>query len=110
MLDVGANLVYHGITGGGGPTAAGTFTDSISWTPQFRASMTYVAGAHSLKVGFNDTYLKAHDSNLINTTGTAYIFFNGTPIQVAEKTGPTSLDRCRGTSASTYRRGGPTSD
>ena len=53
----------------GGPTAAGSFTDSISWTPQFRAAMTYVAGAHSLKVGFNDTYLKAHDSNLINTTG-----------------------------------------
>ena len=70
----------------GGPTAAGDFTDSISWTPQFRASLSYVAGAHSLKVGFNDTYLKAHDQNLISTTGTAYIFFNGTPIQVAEKT------------------------
>ena len=86
VLDVGTNLVYHGITGGGGPTAAGAFTDSISWTPQFRAALSYVAGAHSLKVGFNDTYLKAHDSNLINTTGTAYIFFSGTPIQVAEKT------------------------
>lgn len=86
VLDVGSNLVYHGITGGGGPTAAGNFTDSISWTPQFRASMTYVAGAHSLKVGFNDTYLKAHDQTLINTSGTAYLFFNGTPIQVAEKT------------------------
>jgi hypothetical protein len=86
VLDVGSNLVYHGITGGGGPTAAGAFTDSISWTPQFRASLTYVAGAHSLKVGFNDTYLKAHDSTLINTSGTAYIFFNGTPIQVVEKT------------------------
>jgi hypothetical protein len=86
VLDVGQNLVYHGITGGGGPTAAGAFTDSISWTPQFRAALSYVAGAHSLKVGFNDTYLKAHDSNLINSTGTAYLFFSGVPIQVAEKT------------------------
>jgi carboxypeptidase family protein len=86
VLDVGTNIVYHGVTGGGGPTAAGNFTDSISWTPQFRAALSYVAGAHSLKVGFNDTYLKAHDSTLINTTGTAYIFFNGTPIFVTEKT------------------------
>ena len=53
VLDVGSNLVYHGVTGGGGPTAAGNFTDSISWTPQFRAALSYVAGAHSLKFGFN---------------------------------------------------------
>ncbi len=86
VLDVGQNLVYHGITGGGGPTAAGSFTDSISWTPQFRAALSYVAGGHSLKVGFNDTYLKAHDSNIINTTGTAYIFVSGVPVQIAEKT------------------------
>ena len=86
VLDVGSNLVYHGITGGGGPTAAGAFTDSISWTPQFARRSHMWPGPTQLKVGFNNTYLKAHDSNLINTTGTAYLFFNGAPIQVAEKT------------------------
>ncbi len=86
VLDVGSNIVYHGITGGGGPGSAGQFTDSVSWTPQFRASMTYVAGAHSLKVGFNNTYLTAHDTTLINNSGTSYIFFSGTPILLSQKT------------------------
>jgi hypothetical protein len=85
VLDVGTNIVYHGMTGAGGPGGAGQFTDSTSWTPQFRAAMTYVAGAHSLKVGFNNTYLTAHDATLINNTGTGYIFFNGTPLFVSPK-------------------------
>ena len=86
VLDVGANIVYHGMAGAGGPTASGAFTDSTSWTPQFRAAMTYVAGAHSLKVGFNNTYLTAHDTTLINNTGYSYVFFSGTPVALHQNT------------------------
>ena len=82
VLDVGTNTVYHGLTATGGPGSTTQFVDSMSWTPQFRAAMTYVAGAHALKVGFNETYLTAHDLNLNKNANVDYFFFNGTPIQL----------------------------
>jgi hypothetical protein len=89
VFDAGTNIVYHGPSLPGGAGLGGSsWTDSISWTPQFRASASYVAGAHALKVGFNETYLKAHDSFINNNFGYGYIFFNGIPVQLTESAAP----------------------
>jgi hypothetical protein len=89
VLDAGTNIVYRGptIPGGGGAGGSG-WTNSVSWTPQFRAAVSYVAGAHALKVGFNETYLKAHDSSAINNYGYGYIFFNTFPVQLTQSGAP----------------------
>lgn len=91
VFDVGTNIVYHGLTGSGGPGATTQFVDSTGYTPQFRAAISYVAGAHALKIGFNNTYVTANDVYLNNNTNVSYFFFSGTPILIRQFAGPSTL-------------------
>jgi hypothetical protein len=91
VLDVGTNIVYHGLTGSGGPGSSTQRVKSVVYTPQFRASMSYVAGAHALKFGFNNTYVTAHDEYLNKNPNIDYFFFSGTPILLRQYAHPSTL-------------------
>ncbi len=92
VVDFGTGIVYHGLSGSGGPFAPTTQrVNSVGFTPQFRAAMSYVAGAHALKLGFNETYLNAHDVYENNNTNDACFFFTGAPLQIRQFSGPFTL-------------------
>ncbi len=91
VLDVGTNIVYHGLTGSGGPNSSTQFVDSTGYTPQFRASVSYVAGAHALKIGFNNTIVRANDVYLNKNPNVDYFFFSGTPILLRQYAHPSTL-------------------
>ncbi len=92
VWDQGTAIVYHGLSGSGGPFSTTTqHVKSVGFTPQFRAAMSVVAGAHALKVGFNETYLNANDLYENNNANVAYYFFNGAPTTIRQFSGPYTL-------------------
>jgi hypothetical protein len=82
-------LLYRGAGQAAGPT----FIFAAMSAPniwEFKTSVTYVTGAHALKIGFGDSwgrqYLLERDIN----SSTSYRFFNGVPNQITERASPVS--------------------
>jgi hypothetical protein len=84
VLDFGTGIAYHGTV----PTVTAMYSDFVAQVPQMRAAMSYVSGAHALKVGLNYLYNHAEVQNTDNNSALRYIFFNGFPISVLEVAAP----------------------
>ncbi len=67
-----ANFTYRGV---------GQYQDNWGNPNSWRASASYVTGAHNAKVGYQGAYLVARSRFVINETGLTYRFNNRTPNQ-----------------------------
>jgi len=83
------SLLYRGAGQAAGPT----FIFAAMSAPniwELRGSVTYVTGAHAVKIGFGDSwgrqYLLERDVN----SSTSYRFNNGVPNQITERASPVS--------------------
>jgi hypothetical protein len=74
-----SNFIYHGW-----PTTSGT----IQQNAQYRATMSYVTGSHSLKGGYQGALMKSKTPTFIGQQ-IAYRFNNGVPNQLTQRVGPT---------------------
>jgi hypothetical protein len=86
IVDVGLGKTY-------GATA--TYRGHPNYTNRYtqRATMTYVTGAHTMKVGFIFEHLLT-DNYFISNGNVQYTFRNGTPISILQRTTPyLELDR-----------------
>jgi Carboxypeptidase regulatory-like domain len=70
------------------------FGDNYSGSYNWRGSAAYVTGAHSLKVGYQGTYLMSDRVWSTNNQNLTYRFNNGVPNQLTESINPTA-DRSR---------------
>jgi hypothetical protein len=84
VLDFGTGIAYHGTV----PIVTAMYSDFVALVPQARAAVSYVSGAHALKVGFTYLYNHAEVQNTDNNYGLRYIFFNGFPINVMQVAAP----------------------
>ena len=73
-----ANFIYRGWN-----AAASTDQQHATW----RASASYVTGAHSLKVGYQAAYMLAKSSTMVGQQ-ISYRFFNTVPNQLTQRVGP----------------------
>ena len=80
--------------------ALSNYNDNYGNPNNWRASTSYVTGAHSMKVGYQGSYLKADTLNKVNPTMLAYTFNQGNPTsftmrlpewQTADRTSTASL-------------------
>ena len=84
VLDFGTGIAYHGTV----PIVTAMYSDFVALVPQARAAVSYVSGAHALKVGFTYLFNHADVQNSDNNYGLRYIFFNGSPISVMQVAAP----------------------
>jgi hypothetical protein len=74
-----SNFIYHGWPATGG-------TDQMN--TQYRASLSYVTGTHSLKFGYQGAYMSAKTPFFVGQQ-ISYRFNNGVPNQLTQRLGPT---------------------
>ena len=74
-----SNFIYHGW-----PTTSGT----IQQNAQFRGTLSYVTGSHSIKGGYQGAYMVAKTPTFIGQQ-ISYRFNNGAPNQLTQRLGPT---------------------
>ena len=67
-----ANFAYRGLA---------TYQDNYGNPNNWRASMSYVTGSHSMKAGYQGAYLIADVTTVTNDSQLAYRFQNGVPNQ-----------------------------
>ena len=80
VIEQTTGLQYRGKGGDGGSSALfGYSTQNINTAS---ASGSYVTGAHSLKVGFTDTWARTRSSTQTNTSAMLFRFTNGQPTQL----------------------------
>jgi len=75
-----SNFIYHGW-----PATNGTDQQNA----QYRASISYVTGSHSVKAGYQGAFMVAKTPGFVGQQ-IAYRFNNGIPNQLTERVGPTS--------------------
>jgi hypothetical protein len=75
-----SNFIYHGW-----PATNGTDQQNA----QYRASITYVTGSHSLKAGYQGAFMVAQTPGFVGQQ-VSYRFNNGVPNQLTQRVGPTS--------------------
>jgi hypothetical protein len=73
------NFIYHGW-----PALSGT----IQQNAHYKASLSYVTGTHSLKVGYQGAYMVSKTPSFVGQQ-ISYLFNNGNPIQLTQRLGPT---------------------
>jgi hypothetical protein len=74
-----SNFIYHGW-----PATGGTMQQNA----QYRATFSYVTGAHSFKTGYQGAYMSAKTPTFIGQQ-ISYRFNNGVPNQLTQRLGPT---------------------
>jgi hypothetical protein len=74
-----SNFIYHGW-----PATGGTMQQNA----QYRATVSYVTGAHSFKTGYQGAYMIAKTPTFIGRQ-ISYRFNNGVPNQLTQRVGPT---------------------
>ena len=74
-----SNFIYHGW-----PATSGT----IQQNAQYRASLSYVTGAHSFKAGYQGALMIAKTPSFLGQQ-ISYRFNNGVPNQLTQRVGPT---------------------
>jgi len=75
-----SNFIYHGW-----PATNGTDQQNA----QYRASISYVTGSHSLKAGYQGAFMVARTPGFVGQQ-ISYRFNNGVPNQLTQRVGPTS--------------------
>jgi len=75
-------LQYRGKGGDGGSSALFGFSSQNIHTAT--ASMSYVTGSHSMKVGFTDTWARNDGESRTNDSALLYRFTNGVPTQFTQ--------------------------
>ena len=73
------SLQYRGKGGNGG--SSGLFGSTRQNIHTATASMSYVTGAHSMKVGFTDTWASSRGESRTNTSAMLFRFTSGVPTQ-----------------------------
>ena len=63
---------------------SGDWRPAVSFTPRYRASMSYVQGAHNVKVGFDQMHNISNRVWHTNHQGLAYRFSGGVPNQLTQ--------------------------
>src|SRR5262249_9216492 len=76
---------YHGPAVGATPAEFTTASQSI---PQMRAAMSYITGAHEMKVGFTNQHMSYDDVRTDNNYSVSYNFLNGVPVSIVERAAP----------------------
>jgi hypothetical protein len=84
-----AGLVYRS------QNFADNYTGAFTW----RGSASYITGAHSIKVGYQGTYLVDDRTWFTNDQNLAYRFNNGVPDQITESISPWQNDARAGWTA-----------
>jgi len=74
-----SNFIYHGW-----PATGGTMQQNA----QYRATLSYVTGAHSFKTGYQGAYMIAKTPTFLGQQ-LSYRFNNGVPNQLTQRLGPT---------------------
>ena len=74
-----SNFIYHGW-----PATSGT----IQQNAQFRGTLSYVTGSHSMKAGYQGAYMIAKTPTFIGQQ-ISYRFNGGVPNQLTQRVGPT---------------------
>ena len=80
VLEQSTNFFYRGKGGDGGISGLFGFTDQQINTAV--VSMAYVTGAHSIKLGFSDTWAKSASTSESNSSYMMFRFNNGIPNQL----------------------------
>src|SRR4051812_12089537 len=75
-----SNFIYHGW-----PATTGTDQQNAN----YRAALSYVTGAHSMKVGYQGAYMVAKSPGFVGQQ-ISYRFNNGVPNQLTQRVGPTT--------------------
>ena len=89
VWDVGRGLVYHGMNG----VFARPYVKTDSRNDQARASLSYVTGSHSIRVGTNLVFPAYDQLNRDNNYNLTYMFFNGFPIRFFQRASPWILQQ-----------------
>ena len=77
---------------------SGGWLRNLATAPRWRASLTYVTGAHSMKVGYEGQFLSTDGGTFFPFPSLAYRFNNGVPNQLTMRVNPQfSNDRVEGT-------------
>ena len=79
VIEQTTSLQYRGKGGDGG--SSGLFGSTRQNIHTATASMSYVTGAHSMKVGFTDTWASSRGESRTNTSALLYRFTSGVPTQ-----------------------------
>jgi hypothetical protein len=82
VIEQSSGLQYRGKGGDGGSSGLFGFTDQRINTAV--ASMSYVTGSHSLKIGFSDTWASTKGESRTNDFALLYRFTNGVPTQLTQ--------------------------
>ncbi|MEP7309604.1 MAG: carboxypeptidase regulatory-like domain-containing protein [Acidobacteriota bacterium] len=76
---------------------SGGWLRNLTSTPRWRAALSYVTGAHSLKVGYEGQFLSTDGGTLFPFPDLAYRFNNGVPNQLTMRVNPQlNNDRVKG--------------
>ncbi len=59
------------------------FNDNVATNSSWRAAMSYVTGAHNVKVGYMGQFQEVHNGRVPNHTQLRYTFNNGVPTNVS---------------------------
>ena len=77
---------------------SGGWLRNLTTTPRWRASLSYVTGAHSMKVGYEGQFLSTDGGTFFPFPSLAYRFSNGVPNQLTMRVNPQlNNDRVKGT-------------
>lgn len=77
---------------------SGGWLRNLTDTPRWRASLSYVTGAHSMKVGYEGQFISTDGGTYFPFPDLAYRFSNGVPNQLTMRVNPLkNNDRVRGT-------------
>jgi hypothetical protein len=77
---------------------SGGWLRNLTTTPRWRAALSYVTGAHTMKVGYEGQFLSTDGGTLFPFPSLAYRFSNGVPNQLTMRVNPQlNNDRVKGT-------------
>jgi len=77
---------------------SGGWLRNLTTTPRWRAAVSYVTGAHSMKVGYEGQFLSTDGGTLFPFPSLAYRFNNGVPNRLTMRVNPQlNNDRVKGT-------------
>ena len=85
VTEQSTGLIYHGPRPASKNVSFPTFFEALG---SVRASLTYVTGRHSMKVGMNDMWASKQYDVVHNPPGLTYRFNNGVPNQLEQTAAP----------------------
>jgi hypothetical protein len=77
---------------------SGGWLRNLTTTPRWRASLSYVTGAHNMKFGYEGQFLSTDGGTYYSFPSVEYRFNNGVPNQLTQRVNPVlNNDRVKGT-------------